>query len=104
MDLKSEKIDTGTLTMLEYFVLENLLKFCDEQGIEPVVNSIIHMYSQIMQAVKSNPSLPISSKSSEQIHKCISRHDKLMSIFRNLCESQLTWNLCNEDMNPDLEV
>ena len=96
---KGEKIETGPFTILEYFVLENILTNCNEQEIDPISNFIMSIYGQIVNAMKLNPDLPISSKSVDQIEKFITMHDKRFPIFKNLCKNQLAWNASDENLN-----
>ena len=57
------------------------------------------IYGQITNTMKSNPNLYISSKNEEQIEKFIVMHDKRITIFKNLCENQLAWNVSDENLN-----
>lgn len=67
--------------------------------IDPIPYFIMPIYNQVINAMKSNPNLPISSKNEEQIEKFIDIHDKRFTIFKNLCESQLAWNISDENLN-----
>ena len=44
------------------------------------------------------------SKNEEQIEKFIAIHDKKITIFKNLCENQLSWNVSDENINWHLAI
>ena len=75
-EFNREKIVTGPFTKLEYFILENILRYCDEEDISTTRDNIHSMYTQIVKAaIQSDPNIPIS-------HKNISDIEKFLVIYK----------------------
>ena len=75
-EFNREKIVTGPFTKLEYFILENILRYCDEEDISTTRDNIHSMYTQIIKAaIQSDPNIPIS-------HKNISDIEKFLVIYK----------------------
>ena len=94
---KKEDVSTGPLTILEFFIFENILAYCDEEGIEQTPVNIIQIYKQVLTSVdNSGVVLPLTDKTTEQASIFIKMHLKLSTTFEVLCESQIDWNSCKE--------
>lgn len=94
---KREDVSTGPLTVLEFFIFENILTYCDENGIEQTLINIIQTYNQILMSVNDSVTvLPLIDKTTEQANVFIKMYLKLSTIFKVLCENQFDWNFCKE--------
>ena len=94
---KGEDVSSGPLTMLEFFTFENILMYCEEEGIDQTPLNIIQIYNQILMSVKkSETSLPLFFKTTEEASSFIKMHQKLLETFNILCKNQFDWNACKE--------
>ena len=96
--VKGEDISTGSLTMLEFFVFENIFSFCEEEGIEQTASNIITIYNKILASAQNTDAvcLPLTYKTIEQAKAIIKMHLKLLVTFDVLCKNQFNWNSCKE--------
>jgi len=94
---KGEDVSSESFTMLEFFVLENIFVYCEEEGIDQSSENIIQIYNQVLKSIKnSETSLPVFFKTSEQASTFIKMHEKLLETFNVLCHNQFDWNNCKE--------
>ena len=94
--MKHELLSSGPLTKFEFFLLENILTYCSEEGIDETPENISSIYDSIQTHIQTDPSLPMSTKSIQDITKFLDIHKKNLAVFTALCEMQLQWNLGNE--------
>ena len=98
---KNEILAFGSTTVEEYFVIENILLYLndDQLHIEPTSQNILIAYNQILPyANHLHPMVPIRQQTVEQFEKFLVLHDKKLQIFASLCDNQLNWNALKEDM------
>ena len=94
---KGEDVSSGPLTMLEFFIFENILMYCEEEGIDQTPSNITQIYSQILMSAKSSEAaLPLYFKTIEEASSFIKMHNKLLETFDVLCKNQFDWNACKE--------
>lgn len=97
-ELKGEDVSSGSLTMLEFFVFENIFSFCEEEGVEQTPSNVINIYNKILTSAQSTDGvcLPLTYKTIEQAKGIIKMHLKLLVTFDVLCKNQFDWNSCKE--------
>ena len=98
---KNEILAFGSTTVEEYFVIENILLYLndDQLHIEPTSQNILIAYNQILPyANHLHPMVPIRQQTVEQFEKFLVLRDKKLQIFASLCDNQLNWNALKEDM------
>ena len=96
-DVKLEQLSAGPLTIMEFFVLENVLVYCEEEAIEPTPENISKLYGHILATTTlSSPTLPLSHKNERDISTFLAMHQKNLANFQWLCRNQLDWNTNNE--------
>ena len=62
-DGKQEDLSAGPLTIMELFVQENVLVYCEEEAIEPTPENMSLLYRQILAStIVSSPALPLKSE------------------------------------------
>jgi len=94
---KGEDVSSGPLTMLKFFMFENILMHCEEEGIDHTPSNITQIYSQILMSAKSSEiALPLYFKTIKEASSFIKRHNKLLETFDVLCKNQFDWNACKE--------
>ena len=98
VQLKGEDVSSGSLTMLEFFVFENIFSYCEEEGIEQTPSNIVQIYNKILTSTCSTDSicLPLYYKTIEQAEAVIKMHLKLIVTFDILCKNHFDWNSCKE--------
>ncbi len=94
---KSEKLSTGPFTKVEYFLLDSIVSYCNEEDIETEPESIHNIYERIVCSADPG-NLPLSRKSVQEIKKFIDLHTKIIKTFEQLCQMQLDWNTSQETM------
>ena len=85
-----EDIEMGPRTMLEYFLLSCIYDFCTFEGID-TEQSMHTIYNAIVTfATNFEETLPITSKSEEDILKFLREREHNLEVFKALCYMQLS--------------
>ena len=96
-DGKQEHLSAGPLTIMEFFVQENVLVYCEEEAIEPTPENISLLYRQILAStIVSSLALPLSQKNEKDISKFLVMYQKNLATFQRLSSNQLDWNTSKE--------
>ena len=81
----------------EFFVLENVLNYCEEEAIEHIPENISLLYRQILAStIASSPALPLSHKNEKDKSTFLVMHQKNQATFQRLCRNQLDCNTSKE--------
>ena len=95
---KLEELSSGPFTKLEYFLLDNIINYCNEEDIETTPENIRNLYMIIVRSISNtNSELPLSHKSEQEIRKVMDVRTKTYQ-FEELCHMQLEWNSSQETM------
>lgn len=92
---KLERVSTGPLTKVEFFLLENILSYCNsEEDTETTPESIHKIYETIVSSASQTDlgNIPLSHKTIQEIANFIDMRKKNLSNFEQLCKMQLEWN------------
>ena len=85
-----ENVSLGPATMLEFFVLENIIEHCSSQA--DITTEIVHiLYDAVasIAATLSEQHLPLGPKSLKEIKSFMETHDKNLTLFQEQCLAQL---------------
>ena len=90
---EQEKISPGPRTELEYLLVAELIKFCNQNEIEADICIIQQLYMTCLDLMQvMDPSLPISTKSIEEIIKIVNEYDRHRQVFQATCIAQVKIN------------
>lgn len=90
---RQEELSDEPLTKVEFFLLEDILVYCDDEDIEAAPANISVIYERILASVgQNNPNIPLRRITEQQIDNFLRLHHIFFYIFRKLCEMQLDWN------------
>ena len=85
-----EQMSTGKRTILEFFVLEEIIK---NQHLEVTDDALLNLYSAIVEVANSfGTTLPMGNKDKENIRTFLREHQHNLEAFSALCCSQLCMN------------
>ena len=91
-----EDVNTGSRSMLEFFVLESILKHCLQEKIEIIPANIEKIFNAIVEIADTlDVKLQIGRKSLEHIKCFLREHDHTVHVFKALCFAQLE-NECTQ--------
>lgn len=95
---RGEAMSQGARSVLEFFVLEGILKFCNVGHTQhDVGDSILLIYSTIVEITDSfDEKLPIGQKSDKDILCFLREHQHNLDAFTALCNTQLQLNNIND--------
>ena len=88
---KDEELSGGPLTTVEFFLLENILVYCDEEEIEPTSINVAAIYNKILASV-DDPNVKLRKMTNQQFHAFLTHHQKNFTKFKTFCDMQLYWN------------
>jgi hypothetical protein len=87
---QGEHISYGPRTILEYFVLECVLKHCNKEGIDISPDIVMLIYNTIVEVSESiKENLPISKKNMEAILTFLREHEHTLKLYQTLCIAQI---------------
>ena len=87
---EQEKISPGPRTELEYLLVAELIKFCNQNEIEADICIIQQLYMtclDLMQVMDPSP-----TKSIEEIIKIVNEYDRHRQVFQATCIAQVKIN------------
>ena len=84
---KHENMETGPFSILEYFVLVNILDSGEDNGLEMDAQTILSIYKQIL-AISSD----INPRIEKDIDYFMQLYQKNLTIFSQLCHNQIYRN------------
>lgn len=91
---EGENVSIGPRSMLEFFILESILKYCLQEGIKIIPENIAIIYNAIAEILDTTyTQLPIGSKTLSDIQSFLREHDHNLEIYRALCISLLSTQL-----------
>lgn len=89
---RKEVINTGPLTVLEFFILEYILDYCEQQGIEEARENILLIYNAIVSTSRTfDETLPITSKTEKDIGSFLVNHEHNLAAFQSKCKMQMNF-------------
>ena len=90
---EQEQISPGPRTELEYLLVAELIKFCNQNEIEADICIIQQLYMTCLDLMQvMDPSLPISTKSIEEIIKIVNEYNRHRQVFQATCIAQVKIN------------
>ena len=87
-----EKVTAGPRSILEFFALEQTVKFCSEEGIDASSNNILVIYNTLVEVsrqIESEKDLQLGMKTAADIETFLNEHDHLINTFQSLCIGML---------------
>lgn len=87
-----EKVPAGPRSILEFFALDQSVKFCIEEGIDVSADNVLVIYNtvvEVSQAIQSEKSLQLAMKTLEDIDTFLKEYDHLRNVFQSLCIGML---------------
>lgn len=86
----TQELSSGSVTVLEYFVLEYIVQYCHKEKLTISVEIISLIYDAICTIVSClDYNVPLGSKSEEQITSFMQKHDNNLKEFKKLSLFQL---------------
>ena len=91
---RQEQLSDGPL---EFFLLENILVYCDEEGIEATPLNISAICHRIIASVNvADPNLQLRKMTKHLIELFLKHHRSNLTTFKMFCDMQLDWNKTKE--------
>ena len=85
-----EHVSSGPRSILEFFVLEAITKYCLREGIQTTAASIEIIYNTIVEISDTlHAKLPIGTKSTDDVECYLREHDHIVDVFKALCLAQI---------------
>ena len=85
-----EHVSSGPRSILEFFILESITKYCIREGIETTPGNIEKTYNAIVEISDTlNKKLPIGTKSIDDVEVFLKEHDHIVEVFKALCLAQI---------------
>lgn len=101
---EGELVPSGSRSMLEFFILESILKYILQEGIQLLPVNIQIIYNAIAEILDTtHTQLPVGTKSISDINTFLHEHDHNLKVFRALCLSYLDDSLQELTTSHDME-
>ena len=85
-----EEIASGSRSLLEFFVLESILKHCTRNGIETTPSNIEKIFNTIVEISDTlDTNIQIGEKSTDNIECFLREHSHIIEVFKALCLAQV---------------
>jgi len=85
-----EEIASGSRSLLEFFVLESILKHCTRNGIETTPSNIEKIFNTIVEISDTlDTNIQIGQKSIDNIECFLREHSHIIEVFKALCLAQV---------------
>ena len=91
----NEKIQLGTRTVYEFFILEEVVKYCNQQCIEVSATNIHIIYSAVVELARGLDIVhSLRPKDENDIDTFLKEHTHIVESFKSLSLSQLPETSC----------
>ena len=85
-----EHVSNGPRSILEFFVLEAITKYCLREGIETTSENIERIFNTIVEISDTlDMKLSIGTKSIDDVERFLRERDHIVDVFKALCLAQL---------------